>query len=96
MGDRRITRMQGQTDCPYCGRPNNAHAGDGVMETGAWSCCYGCHKISRFIVPPGGPVTLRKATRLELVDFARDDPDLARVLAPNDEDVAAAVAALGP
>lgn len=92
MNDKRIVTAQGNTDCPHCGQPNNAHAGAGVPQTGDWSCCYGCRKISRFVVPPDGTLSLRKATPSDLVEFVRDDPELAKMLATADEDVAAAVA----
>lgn len=89
--DKQIVPSQGQTDCPHCGRRNNAHAGNSMPVTGDWSVCYGCHKISRFIVPPDLVISVRKATPSELIDFACDVPDLAHALADVDPEIAEAV-----
>jgi hypothetical protein len=70
---------------------DSGFSGDSKPETGDWSCCHRCLKVSRFVVPQGGPISLRQATTSELVEFCRDDPELAGHLANVDERVASAL-----
>lgn len=92
MKGKKIIASPGKIDCPHCARQNDAISGNGTPKTGDWTICYGCHKISRFIVPADRFISLRKATASELVAFARDVPDLAQKLAVVDPEIAAAVA----
>jgi hypothetical protein len=73
-----LTHISEPTPCPYCAKPNNGHSCDGrTPQTGDYSICWSCHKVSVFVAGPLG-LAVRKPTEGEAAAMATDEGFAAR------------------